>query len=165
MLASSSAESAEVAALEEEMATELAREVGNRGKGDAQGSPELDEGPSITPTPSRRADIDRYTFSTFTSQGDTQYQCCHTDQYRSCGMCHHLNLPFMSSASVDKACSVTTYSWSFMQATKILCLHLLVACVMHPPACLADSHIPVKAISAGTYHAHNANASMLLRRS
>ena len=86
MLASSSAESAEVAALEEEMATELAREVGNRGKGDAQGSPELDEGPAITPTPSRRADIDRYTFSTFTCQGDAQYQCCHTDQYTSCGM-------------------------------------------------------------------------------
>lgn len=85
MLASSSAESAEVAALEEEMATELAREVGDRGKGDAQGSPELDEAPSITPTPSRRADIDRYTFRTFTSH--KIYQCCRTVQYRSCGMC------------------------------------------------------------------------------
>lgn len=60
VLASNSAESAEVAALEEEMATELAKEVGDRGKGNAQGSPDLDEAPSITPKPSKRAEVDRY---------------------------------------------------------------------------------------------------------
>ena len=63
VLASTSAESAEVAALEDEMATELAREAGGRGKGNAEGSPELDEGPSITPTPSKRAEIDRYAYA------------------------------------------------------------------------------------------------------
>lgn len=68
VLASNSAESAEVAALEEEMATELAKEAGDRGKGDAQGSPDLDGGPSITPTPSKRAEIDRY------SRGHSIYQ-------------------------------------------------------------------------------------------
>ena len=60
VLASSSAESAEVAALEEEMATELAKEAGDMGKGKAQGSPDLDEGPPITPKPSKRAEVDRY---------------------------------------------------------------------------------------------------------
>ena len=60
VLASTSAESAEVAALEEEMASELAKEAGPRGKGNAQSSPELDESPSITPAPSKHADIDRY---------------------------------------------------------------------------------------------------------
>ena len=60
VLASNSAESAEVAALEEEMASELAKEAGDRGKGNAQGSPDLDEGPSITAKPSKRAEVDRY---------------------------------------------------------------------------------------------------------
>ena len=59
VLASTSAESAEVAALEEEMASELAKEAGNRAKGGAEGSPELDESPSITPIPSKRADLER----------------------------------------------------------------------------------------------------------
>ena len=40
-------------ALEEEIANELLKMVGNRGKGNAQGSPDLDEGRSITPKPSR----------------------------------------------------------------------------------------------------------------
>ncbi len=53
MLASNSAESAEVAELEEETADELAKEVGGKGKGRAQGSPDLDEGRSITLKPSR----------------------------------------------------------------------------------------------------------------
>ena len=59
VLASNSAESAEVAALEEEMASELAK-AGDRGKGNAQGSPDLDEGPTVTPKPSKRAEVDRY---------------------------------------------------------------------------------------------------------
>jgi len=42
-----------VTALEEEIANELLKMVGNRGKGNAQGSPDLDEGRSITPKPSR----------------------------------------------------------------------------------------------------------------
>jgi len=53
VLASHSVESAEVAALEEEMANELAKEVGGRGKGNARGSPDLDEGRSITLKPAR----------------------------------------------------------------------------------------------------------------
>lgn len=60
VLASTSAESAEVAALEQEMASELAKEAADRGKGSAQSSPELDEAPTITPAPSRRADVDRW---------------------------------------------------------------------------------------------------------
>ena len=59
VLASTSAESAEVAALEEEMATELAKEAVNKGKGSAQSSPELNETPPIAPTPSKRAEVDR----------------------------------------------------------------------------------------------------------
>ena len=60
VLASTSAESAEVAALEEEMASELAKEAGTRGKGNAESSPEMNEAPSVTPAPSKRSDIDRY---------------------------------------------------------------------------------------------------------
>ena len=59
VLASTSADSAEVAALEQEMASELAKEAANRGKGSAQSSPELEEAPPIAPAPSRRADVDR----------------------------------------------------------------------------------------------------------
>lgn len=61
VLASTSAESAEVAALEEEMASELAREAANKGKGGAQSSLELDGAlPSIAPAPSKRAEVDRW---------------------------------------------------------------------------------------------------------
>lgn len=60
VLASTSAESAEVAALEEEMASELAREASNKGKGAALSSPELDGAPPIAPAPSKRAEVDRW---------------------------------------------------------------------------------------------------------
>ena len=62
VLASTSAESAEVAALEEEMAAELAKEAGNKEageKGGAHSSPEMEGTPAITPTPSKRAQVDR----------------------------------------------------------------------------------------------------------
>ena len=57
VLVSSSAESAEVAALEEEMASELAKETDTRARGSSENSPEVDESPAITP--SKRAEIER----------------------------------------------------------------------------------------------------------
>lgn len=63
VLASTSAESAEVAALEEEMAKELAKEAGNKeagNKGSGDNSPGLDDTPPITPAPSKHAQVDRY---------------------------------------------------------------------------------------------------------
>ncbi|KAL3142270.1 hypothetical protein ABBQ38_002612 [Trebouxia sp. C0009 RCD-2024] len=63
VLASTSVESAEVAALEEEMAAELAKEAGSKVAGDqggAHSSPEMEGTPAITPTPSKRAQVDRW---------------------------------------------------------------------------------------------------------
>lgn len=164
MLASSSAESAEVAALEEEMATELAREVGNRGKGEAQGSPELDEGPAITPTPSRRADIDRYTFHTFTSH--TIYQRGHTDQHSSCGMClfspHETTFhvfcilweSFVAMQHFPRA--------SFKQLNYFVCTCLLLV------SCFRQHVLRTLIIRQGHFcgelnHAHHANASDVVK--
>ena len=70
VLTSASAESAEVAALEQEMASELAKEAGNRGQQEEEeeGALQAVRGmPSVTPAPSRQSDIDRCVCELFCS--------------------------------------------------------------------------------------------------